>query len=88
MCDKCAPSTTVTRLLGRSGFGNTVGSIEAAASEYTQEIASLNGRLMQKNDSVCVRRVRLKIFVRVWSDKWKSLEREFAMMFHVTLMCV
>ena len=27
------------------------------------------------------------MFVRVWSDLWKSLERESAMMFSVPLMC-
>ena len=32
-------------------------------------------------------RVGLKFFVRVWSDMWKSLERESAMMFFVPLMC-
>ena len=32
-------------------------------------------------------RIRLKVFVSVWSDLWKSRERESAMMFYVTLIC-
>ena len=37
--------------------------------------------------AVCCWRVWLKLFVRVWSYMWKSLERDFTMIFSVTLMC-
>ena len=37
--------------------------------------------------TVCCGRVRLKFLVRVWLDMWKSLERDSAMIFYVTLMC-
>ena len=37
--------------------------------------------------AVCCGRIWLKFFVSVWSYLWKSLERESAMIFSVTLMC-
>ena len=37
--------------------------------------------------AVCCDRIVLKCFVSVWSDLWKSLERESTMMFSVPLMC-
>ena len=77
----------VARLLGRSGFGNAVGSVEAAASDDIQEITFLGSCLMCNNAAVCCGKIWLKMFVRVWSDLWKSLEREYAMMFSVPLMC-
>ena len=77
----------VARLLGRSGFGDAVGSVEAAASNDIQEITFLGSCLMWNNATVCCGKIWSKMFVRVWSDLWKSLERESAMMVSVPLMC-
>ena len=87
MCEKCAPSIPVNRLIGHSGFGYSVGCIEADTSDDTQEIMSL-GRCLMWNDAVVFGgRVKLNSFVRVWSYMWKSLDMESAMMFSVPLMC-
>ena len=75
MFDECAPPIPVARLIGCSGFGDAVGSVEAAASDYTQEITFMGSCLMWNNAAVCCGRVWLKSFVSVWSDLWKSLER-------------
>ena len=75
MCEKCEQYIPVTRLLGRSVFGDAVGCVEAATSYDTQEITYLGGCLMWTDATVYGGRVCLKIFVRVWSDMWKSLER-------------
>ena len=83
MFEECAPPIPVSRLLGRSGFGDAVGSVEAAVSNDIQEIILLGGCLMWDNAAVCCGRIWLKCFVSVWSDLWKSLERESAM----PLMC-
>ena len=87
MCEEFSPSIPVARLLVRSGFGNTVDYVEDAAIDDIQEITSLGGCLMCNGVTVCCGRVRLKFLVRVWLDMWKSLERECAMIFYVTLMC-
>ena len=87
MCDKCAPSIPVTRLLVRSGFGYSVGCVEAAASNDNQKIKSLGGCLVLNNTAVCGGRLQLKFFVRVWYDMWKSVERDSVMVFYVPLMC-
>ena len=87
MCKECAPYFPVSRLLGCSGFGDAVGSVEADASNDIQEITFLGRFLMWNNAAVCCGKIWLKMFVRVWSDLWKSLERESAMMFSVPLMC-
>ena len=42
---------------------------------------------MLNNTDVCGGRLRLKLFVRVWYDMWKSIERESVMVFYVHLMC-
>ena len=42
---------------------------------------------MCNNAAVCCGSIWLKVFVGVWSDLLKSLERESAIMFSVTLMC-
>ena len=55
-------------MLGLSGFGNDVGCVKDAASDDNQEITYLGGCLMWNGVAVCGRRVRLNIFVRVWSD--------------------
>ena len=87
MCEECTPPTPVTRMLDRSGFGYAVGCVKSDASSDIQEIASLGGCLMWKNAVLCGGRVRLKYFLRVWSDMWKYFERESAMMFSVPLLC-
>ena len=65
VCDKCAPYIPVTRLIVRSGFGDDVGCIKAAARNDTQEITSLDSCLIWKNATVCDGRVWLNISVRV-----------------------
>ena len=87
MLEKFSPPIPVDRLIGRSGFGDAVGSVEAAAGDDIQEITFLGSCLMWNNAAVCCGRIWLKIFVIVWSDLWRSLERESGMMFSVTLMC-
>ena len=52
MFEECAPPIPVSRLLGRSGFGNTVGCVEAAASDNIQEITFLGGCLMWNDAAV------------------------------------
>ena len=42
---------------------------------------------MWNDAAVCGGRVWLKIFVNIWYDMWKYLERESAMIFSVPLMC-
>ena len=87
MFEECATPIPVSRLLGCSGFGDAVGCVEAEYSNDIQEIMFLGGCLMWNNADVYGDRIRLKFFVSVWSDMWKSREREYAMMFSVTLMC-
>ena len=87
MFEECAPHIPVARLLGRSGFGDAVGSVEASASNDIQETTFLGGCLMWNAAAVCCGRIWLNFFVSVWSNLWKSLERESAMMFSVPLMC-
>ena len=87
MLEECTPPIPVARLLGRSGFGNTVGGVKADARNDTQEIKFLGSCLMWNNAAVCCGRIWLIFFVSFWYDLWKSLERESAMMFSVTLMC-
>ena len=87
MFEEYSPPFLVARLLGRSGFGDAVGSVEADASNDIQEIKFLGSCLMWNNAAVCCGKITLKMFVRVWFDLWKSLERESAMMFSVPLMC-
>ena len=84
---ECAPHNLVARLLDRSGFGDAVGSVKAASIDDIQEITFLGGCLMWKNAAVYCGRIWLKYFASVWSDLWKFLERESAMMFFVPLMC-
>ena len=85
--EECAPPFPVDRLLGRSGFGNAVGSFEAAASNDIQETMFLGICLIWNNAAFCCGKIWLKMFARVWSDLGKYLERESAMMFYVPLMC-
>ena len=87
MFEECAPPIPVAILHGRSGFGDAVGIVEAAARDDIQEITFLGGCLMWNYATVCCGRIWLNFFVRVWSDLWKCLERESAIMFYVPLMC-
>ena len=87
MLKECASPIPVARLLDRSGFGDAVGRVKSAASDDIQEITFLGGCLMRNNATVYCGRIWLEFFVSVWSDLWKSLERESAMIFSVPLMC-
>ena len=53
MLEECAPPIPVSRLLGRSGFGNAVGTVEASARNNSQEIIFLGGCLMWNDAAVC-----------------------------------
>ena len=64
--------------------------LEASTLELAidiQEIKFLDGCLIWNNAAVCGGMIWLKLFVSVWSDPWKSRERESTMMFSVLLMC-
>ena len=74
-------------MIGCSGFGDAIGSVEADASDDIHEITFLGGCLMWKDAAVCGGRIWLKHFVSVWYELWKSLERESALMFSSTLIC-
>ena len=87
MLEECAPHISFSRLLGRSGFGDAVGIVKAIARDDTQEITFLGSCLMWNDAAFCCDKIWLKMFVRVWSYLWKSLERESTMMFSVPLMC-
>ena len=60
MFEECTPPIPVSRLLVRSGFGNAVGYVEAAASNNIQEITFLGSCLMWNDATVCGVRIRLK----------------------------
>ena len=87
MFEERVPPILVARLLSRSGFDNAVGSVEADASNDIRDITFLGSCLMWNDAAVCCSRIWLKSSVSVWSDLWKSLERESAMIFYVPLMC-
>ena len=53
MFEEYSPPFPVARLLGRSGFGDAVGSVEADASDDIQEITLLGSCLMWNNAAVC-----------------------------------
>ena len=74
MCDKCAPPIPVYRMLVHSGFDDAVVCVEAAACDDIYEIMFVGGCLMWNDAVVCVGRIKLKIFVSVWSDMWKSCD--------------
>ena len=48
---------------------------------------SLGGFLMWNYAAVCGGRLQLNIFVKVWSDMWKTRERESMIIFYVPLLC-
>ena len=87
MFEECVTPIKVARLLVCSGFGNAIGSAKDNASDDIQEITFLGGCLMRNNAAFCGGRIWLISFVSVWSDLWKSLVRESAMMFSVPLIC-
>ena len=86
MFEEFTPPIPVSRLLGRSGFGNAVGCVKAATSDDTEKIKFLDGCLMWNDAAVCGGRIWLNFFVSVWSNMWKSCERESVMMFSAPLM--
>ena len=71
MFEECAPPIPVSIMIGHSGFGNAVGSVEAAASDDIQEITFLGDCLMWNNAAICGGMIWLNCFVSVWSDLWK-----------------
>ena len=87
MFEECAPTIPVDRMLGCSGFGYAIESVEASASDDIQEITFLGGCLMWNDASVFGGRIWLDFFVSVWSDLCKSREIEPAMILSVPLMC-
>ena len=62
MFEECALPIPVDRLLGHSGFGDAVGSVNAAASNDIQEITFLGVFLTRNDAAVCGGRIWL-IFV-------------------------
>ena len=68
MFEECAPPIPVARLLGRIGFGDSIGSVEADVSNDIQEITFLGGCLMCNDAAICDVRIWLKCFVSVWYD--------------------
>ena len=87
MFEECAPTAPVARLLDHSGFDDSVVSFLSAASDDILKIMFLGCCYMWNNAVFYGGRIWLKCFVSLWSDLWKSLERESAMMFSVTWMC-
>ena len=63
MFEECAPSIPVARLIGRSGFGDAVGSVKADASDDIQEIPLLGVCLMCNDATVCGGRIWLKFLL-------------------------
>ena len=87
MCEECAPSMPVARLLGRSGFGDFFGRFDDTASDNIQEVISLGSSLTWNYSAVCVGRMSLNMFVRDLSERFKYLESKSSMMFSVSLIC-
>ena len=52
MCEECAPYFTVSRLLGCSGFDDSFGRVEDAASDNIQEIIILGDGFLWTDDAV------------------------------------
>ena len=59
MCEDCEQHFPVSRLLGCSSFGYSIGHVKDAASDNTQEIISLGGSLMWNDAAVCGGRMEL-----------------------------
>ena len=87
MIPECCRNVLHLSQLPDSGFGDAVVSVEAAASDDIQEITFLCSCLMWNDAALCCGRIWLIFFGSVWSDLWKSFEREPAMIFSVPWMC-
>ena len=72
--------------MGSSGFGDSFGSVDDAASDNIQEVISLGRGLMCNDAVICGGRMDLKIVVRDLSERWVSLDTEPAMILLVTLI--
>ena len=75
MIEECAPPIPVARLLGCSGFGDDVGSVEDTAIDDIQEIIFLGCFLMWNDAAVCCGRIWLK-FLLVSGLKYGNPLRE------------
>ena len=60
MFEECSPPIPFSSLLGHSGFGDAVWSVEAAASYDIQEITFLGGCLIWNDAAVCCGMIWLK----------------------------
>ena len=60
--EECAPHIPVARRLGCSGFGDALGSVEAAASNDIQEITFMGSCLIRNDAAVCCGRIWLNLF--------------------------
>ena len=84
---KVAPLVPVSRLLGHSVFGYSLGYFENDESNNIQEIISIVSGLMWNYSAICGWRESLKICVRDSYEMWKSLERFYDTVIGVPLMC-
>ena len=64
VCEECALSVPVSRILGRSGFVYSFDLVEDAASGNIKEIIFLGSGLMWEDVAVFCGRMELKILVR------------------------
>ena len=62
VCEECAPSLPVIRLLGRSNLGDSFGRDEDTACENILEIIFLGGILTWNYAAVCGGRMELDLF--------------------------
>ena len=87
MCEECAPYIPVSILIGCSVFGGSFVRFDDTDRNNILEVISMGSGLMLIDAAIYSRRVDLKMFLRSLSERWKSLEIEFLMMFLVPLMC-
>ena len=64
MCKEYAPYFPVSRIIGRSGSGDSFGHVKDAVGDNIQEIISLGGGLVWNDAAICGWRMGLKILVR------------------------
>ena len=64
VCEECASSFPLFRLVRRSGFGDSFGRVKDAAGGNIQEIIFPGGGLMCNHAVVCGGRMELKILLR------------------------
>ena len=86
MCEEFEPYFPVVILLGCSGFGDSFGCVDYAASNNIQEVISLGSGLMWNYDAVYGGKMDLKIIARDLYERGKSFESEYAIMFLVPLI--